>query len=177
MTYPRVEPWQPEQIAEALKMANEGYTALQIGIAIRKTRNAVAGFLHRFRAKGGKTGYGSHDRKSLAKAIAKEVKKPDLAEKAKKPPKAFTASFRSGRDRHEEKQAPMAIREIKFADIIAEPNLMANLKPVPFTQTTKYHCKWILNDDHPKMCCGLLTVENKPWCKDHLARVYTGKVA
>ena len=149
------DPWNAEETALLVKLWKQNWSARQIAIKMKKSRNSIIGKIKRVRDKTGevekrKTGY---DEKIIT--VKKKIVRVKSLKQARIPKKEDVDSL-------------FPKREIPVQDGIAR-------KPVPFSKLTRNKCKYVVNEGHPSdyLFCNEATEIGKPFCPYHLSICYT----
>lgn len=140
---PRSGDWPKEDILTLVKMYNEGKSMSAIGNQVGRSRNAVAGQIHKIRIK---RLHELHPRED--KYTNNKVK---TVATVRSIPKTFTVT--------PSKEKP----RIRL-------QLIENDKAVTFQELGKHHCRYPLGD--PKRSdfrfCGCSRVDGKSYCQEHI---------
>jgi len=141
--------WTEQQGKIAKAMCAEGKTAAEIGAVVKKTRNAVIGYLNRNGIRmsdvTGKFAPPIPKKKPVRVERIGGVIHRKLEKKVKKPP------------------------ILKFDAVRTKDGVMG----IPFLKAGPYQCRYII-EDRPAIICGEPTKSATcSWCEDHYAIVFT----
>lgn len=148
-----------EAIEEIRLLLLDGLSAAQIGIATKRSRNAIIGIVKRNKVL---NAVGFQNKKQGKKGKPRAPRVPALKAIAKvdNPVGAKRIAFRPGRVM---KVVPIAIpsRNIRLVDL------------------TPFQCRYATNDAEPReehLFCGNKTMPGSAWCEAHHRIVYPSKV-
>lgn len=141
-------PWTAETISTMLQMAQEGHSCSQIAIAVRRTRNAVIGKLHRM---GIHKAYPQH----VAKRVHTKKVTPSL-------PRVAPLEARS--------PLPL-IRKAKPA--VTPKPVEPGFGRFELVSLNAGQCRFAVSSHrHEHLFCGAPVIGNTSWCEEHARRVY-----
>ena len=119
--------WNKEEIATLVKLWKQNLSASEIGIKMKKSRNAVIGKINRVRKNDG-----TILKRSISSSAPKVKKKP-----------AYVRSNKQARIPKKDEPKPLfPKREVPIVENAA-------LNPVPFAELGRNRCKFVINEGHP----------------------------
>lgn len=141
----RVLPWTPEEIETLKTMLEQGATGSEIGRAVKRSRNAVLGFIHR------------NIRKDFVRKSA-----PRKPRKPKEPkPKPVKVEPKTILKRWVG-EGPRSVVPFKLSTG-PQPTLL---------DISRFQCRWITGNGINPAVCGEPTHKETSWCADHHALVF-----
>jgi GcrA cell cycle regulator len=142
--------WTDETVATLRKLWDDGYSSSQIAARLPGsfTRNSVIGKVSRL----GLSQRNPGPRKPIYRS-RKSKPKPETKQKS-------AHSWGAGKT-----------RPVWQGEALPLP-AADDLGRVLFAETDETHCKWIVGDTQPRMCCGLSRVLGLPYCEGHAMRAY-----
>jgi hypothetical protein len=141
--------WTEQQGKIAKRMCAEGFSASQIAAEVKKTRNAVIGYLHRNGIRMNQLSGKFSAPKPKAKPVRVERKGGVIHRKVEK----------------KDKKPPI----LKFDAVGTKDGVMG----IPFLKAKPNQCRYII-EDRPAIICGEPTKSvSCSWCEDHYAVVFT----
>lgn len=146
--------WKTNERDTVVRMWKDGHSASEIAreIGDGRTRSSVLGFLHRLRRT-----------------------MPDLERLQKRNQSVKRAYVRT--KPREQKGPPAPIPQINLRTPI--PEISPPEGGVPYYETTRRHCKYILNtskDPNNIKCCGHVRFKESSWCEKHYREVFITRI-
>lgn len=144
--------WTPEEIETLKSGMLLGKSAREIGDEIKKTRNAVLGYIHR------------NFRTERKPRVVKP--KPTNLTPIKKPTTPMSAM---------RPRVKRTVPRIEDVQNLFKIKLSTDNKPRLF-DISRYQCRWVMNREVNPIVCGERTHNCTSWCAQHYDRVFTRKL-
>lgn len=156
-------PWADENRVEMLKkLWSEGMSCSQIADRIGGiSRNSVIGKVHRLGLSGRTT---TNRKKTKHRATAS----PSATCETKRISTKSRPNFQIGTE-FKARHFPVDASPLPLPQEIDIPR-------VAFADTHDGHCKWIIGDDMPRMCCGDARIPGLAYCQGHAQRAFATPV-
>jgi len=149
--------WTPEEFDRAHQMAKDGYSAREIGLTLKRTRNSVIGVLHR-------AGFEWARKK---KPVTLATKGPPNPRRER--PRTERGTFKTVKEKRE--KMPPKFFPIDFS-------VPAN-GGVRLMDLQRHHCRAVIGETKgaDTIYCGEVHFNETSWCKEHYMRYHTRQAA